>query len=129
MEYLFVVGFAFLLTIPLIMVFYSQSASLEDEVIAAQAKKVVNELVSTIDTMYYLGPPSKQTIRLHFPKKIESITIQDSAVTFRIGSSIGGAYELTGYAATNITGTLEIFNGVHVITAVALTDSVNLTDN
>ena len=123
-----VVGFSFLIMIPIIILFYSESAHLEDEIIAAQAQRVMNELIDAIDTVYYLGAPSKQTIKLYFPKKIEQVTVHDDAITFRIDSSLGGSYDLTGYAGTNMTGTIDKYSGIHLITVIAGNSSVTIVD-
>ncbi len=128
-EYVFVVAFAFVLLAPLIYVFYTESATLEDEVAAAQAKKVMDELVGAIDTVYYLGPPSRQTLSLYFPKRLTGITIQEDIITFTLESAAGGPYELAGYASTNITGSIGVYSGVHSLTLVAAEDSVVITEN
>jgi len=128
LEYLFIVGFSFVLLVPVIVLFYTQQASLEDEVVGAQARKVMDELVAGIDTVYYLGPPSKQTLKLRFPEGVTAVTIQDNVIIFDIQTA-STEYELPGYAAANITGTIEPFSGVHVLTVTALENSVNVTEN
>jgi len=127
-EYLFIVGFAFILLIPIILLFYSQQAGIEDEVVGAQAQKVMDELVSAIDTVYYLGPPSKQTLKLRFPNGVNSVTIQDNVLVFVVQGT-SGKYDLVGTADSNITGTIGTFSGVHVITVTALDTSVNVSEN
>lgn len=128
MEYLFIVGFAFVLLIPVIILYFTQSAGIEDEVIGAQAQKVVDELVAAIDTVHYLGPPSKQTLKLRFPKRVLDVTIQDQTIIFTMQGP-GGTYDLASSAATNITGEIGTFSGVHIITVEALDDSVSVTEN
>lgn len=128
MEYLFVVGFAFMMLLPLIALFYSQSGTIEEEVVGAQAEKIMSELISAIDTVYYLGYPSKQTLRLRFPEHIESITILGDTLVFTIDSP-SGTYEMTALAAANLTGSLETFAGPHIITIATTQTGVSLTEN
>ena len=127
-EYLFIVGFAFILLIPVIILYFSQSVGIEDEVIGAQGQKVMNELVAAIDSVHFLGPPSKRTLKLRFPKRIDAVNIQDNILVFVIQGP-GGTYDLTGVAAANITGTIGTFSGVHIITVTALDNSVNVSEN
>lgn len=114
MEYLFVVGFAFALLIPVIILYYTQSATIEDEVIGAQAKQAMDQLVNAIDTVYFLGEPSRQTIKIRFPDRIESVSVSDNVIVMRIQNKNSG-YDLTGICAANITGTILNYQGVHVI--------------
>ena len=127
-EYLFIVAFAFILLTPVIILFYTQQGTVEDEVIGAQAQKVMDELVAAVDTVYYLGPPSKQTLKLRCPKQITSVTLQDDIITFFIQGP-GGVYELTGFPAANVTGEIRAYSGVHVLSVQAQGTKVNITEN
>ena len=65
-----VVGFAFLMTIPLIIIFYQQSETLDTEITASQIDKVASEIRDAADEVYYLGAPSKKT---SYPAEIQNI--------------------------------------------------------
>lgn len=128
LEYLLIVGFAFILLTPAIILFYTQQGSIEAEVSGAQAQKVMDELIASIDTVYLLGPPTKQTLTLRFPSGIQTTNIEANEIVFFIQGA-GDPYELVGTAATNITGTISTHRGVHVLTITALENSVNITEN
>ena len=68
-EYIMVVGFAFLMIIPLIVVFYSSSNDLNDQITSSQADKIANEIVAAADQVYFQGPPTMKTIKIFFPGK------------------------------------------------------------
>jgi len=115
------------LLVPVILLFYSQQAGIGDEVAGAQAQKVMDELISAIDTVYNLGPPSKQTLKLRFPPGIMSTSIQNNTFILVVQGSTG-EYDLVGTAATNITGVVGTFSGVHILTVTALDTSVNVSE-
>lgn len=125
MEYLFVVGFAFALLIPIIIIYYSQSNVFEEEVAISQTNKALQEIVRAADTIYYLGPPSRQTISVRFPEVLREITIQEQAITVHL--DIGSGRQVNAQTrSANLTGTLPSNPGLHVITIQATDDGVLL---
>lgn len=127
MEYLLITAFAFLLLAPIIIIAYSQSASFSNDVAAAQVERLGSQITDAINAAYYAGPPSKQTMALYFPDRIDSITIAGNTIVFAMQGA-GGKYEYAASAAGNITGTLRPFEGIHRITITATAAGVNITD-
>jgi len=126
MEYLLVVAFAFLLLVPIILISMTQSGRFQNDVTASQIQKVGEELRDAIDTVYYSGPPTKRTLKLFFPHGIKTITYDEEAIIFTM-MGFGGNYEYVLTTATNLTGELRTFKGVHTIIIEALDDEVNVT--
>jgi len=122
-----IVGFAFLLLLPLVAIFYSKSSMLEDEVVAAQATKAMSELTAAIDTVYYLGPPARETLQLRFPNKIVETRLGNGSIVFVIDAT-GGIYEYTSFVAANLTGELLPFSGLHRIILTASETSVDVQE-
>lgn len=127
MEYLLVTGFAFLLLIPIIIIGYSESARFGEEVTAAQIQKVGATIGEAVNTVYYAGPPTKKTIKVHFPEKVQNVAINESSIVFTVQGS-GGAYEYAVYTETNLTGAIRPYAGVHVLTVTAGNLWVNVTE-
>ncbi len=125
MEFLLVIGFAFLMTIPLIVIFYQQSESLTTDITASQIDKVASEIRDAADEVYYLGPPSKKTITVYFPEGIKQVNITNNTITFVVSSS-GGNFDLVKWAATNLTGTLKTHKGIHQVTVEAQNTAVDI---
>lgn len=126
-EYLLVVMFAFMMIIPLIAAFYSESARFSDEVTSAQITQVKDALLQAVEEVYYLGPPSKQTVKLRFPEQITSTAVTGDTIIFTVMSS-SGTYELAGYAVTNVSGAIGTFDGIHTITVTATDTAVLINE-
>ncbi len=126
-EYLVIMGFAFLMTMPLIIVFYQQQTSTNEEISNSQANRIAEEVVASADAVYYLGYPSLKTVRIYFPQGINSVTLQDNAVSVLMDSSHGD-YEVVRWSAANLTGSLRTYPGLHIVEFQANYDNVTITD-
>jgi len=128
MEYLFIMGFAFLLIAPLLVVYYEQTTRLGDETASATIERAASQLAEAADTVYYLGAPSMRTITVDLPDNVQSVTIQGKSIAFRVGSA-NGEYEQVAWSAANLTGGFTITKGPHVIVLTATpNDRVNITE-
>lgn len=126
-EYLVIMGFAFLMTLPLIVIFFEQQTSANEDISDSQANRIAEEIVASADAVYYLGYPSKKTVRLYFPQGINAITLQDQYVSIEMDSSHGD-YEVVRWSAANLTGSLKSYSGLHIIEFQANINHVNITD-
>ena len=123
MEFLMVIGFAFLLTIPLVIIFYQQSKTINTDVTSTQVDKVASEIRDAADEVYYLGEPSKKTVKVYMPEGIKSITINGKKLVFLVDGP-GGDYEVVKWTVTNVTGTLNPENGIHNVAVEAQSTQV-----
>jgi len=114
MEYLMVVVFAFFLIAPLIIIYYDQAAKLEDQTATASINRAAVQIAEAADTVYYLGAPSIRTITVDLPKNVQSVVFEQRRVTFVMSSS-HGAYEQNAWSAANLSGTMRITAGPHVL--------------
>jgi uncharacterized protein (UPF0333 family) len=127
LEFLIVVGFAFLMTIPMFIIFYQQSESINNDVTASQVDKVASEIRDAVDEVFYLGTPSKKSLTVYIPDRVQDITITGNTITFTVDSA-GGDYQVVKWAATNISGAIGTGVGIHRITTEAFDDYVSITD-
>lgn len=116
MEFLLVVGFAFLMTVPLIIIFYQQSQSINTEVSASQVDKVASEIRDAADEVYYMGSPSKKTITVFMPEGVKGVDVGGNRILFLIDSP-NGDYDIVKWTATNLTGSLMNYSGIHHVSA------------
>jgi hypothetical protein len=126
MEYLLVMAFVFTILVAIIILAYSQAATFSSDVTAAQVQKVGNTLADAVNTVYYAGSPTKKTVRVYFPEHIDTITIDGEFIIFNVQGR-GGPYEYAVRTATNLTGSLQAFGGVHTVTIEAQEGVVNIT--
>ncbi|MBW2990350.1 hypothetical protein KY348_01455 [Candidatus Woesearchaeota archaeon] len=124
-EFLIVVGIAFLMTIPLILIFYQQSSTLNTDITSSQVEKVASEIRDAADEVYYLGPPSKKTISIYMPEDVQSVSINNNKIIFLVDSPIGD-YQVVKWTVANLSGTMASHTGIHHVTVEAYDTYVDI---
>lgn len=123
-EYILVVGFAFLMLTPLIVIFYTSSNDMNDQVTMSQADKIANEIVAAADQVYYQGPPTKKTLKVYMPENVESIIIQNNWIKINTKQTDGAPRA----SVANLTGNIDAFGGIHNIEVIAISGGVMIAD-
>jgi uncharacterized protein (UPF0333 family) len=128
-EFLFVVGFAFIISAGLAYVFIVQSENINIGITSAQVDKITSEIRDASDEVYYLGSPSKKTLTLYFPQGIEAITFYETSIIFNI-SSPNGNYEVVKWASSNFSSNSIVTTGtgIHHVTVEARTYDVLVSE-
>ena len=111
MEYVMIVGFATLIAIPLFIIFNFYTMETRDEVVLSQADNIATKIVDSAESVYYMGEPSKTTIKIYMPVGIDNITIQDGYVVLRAKTK-GSETDVVKSSKINITGTLNAQPGI-----------------
>jgi uncharacterized protein (UPF0333 family) len=128
-EFLMVVGFALLMTLPLVYIFFRQSETVNTSISSAQVDKVTSEIRDAADEVYYLGSPSKKTLTLFFPEGITQVNLTGNSMTFLVDSA-NGDYEVVKWTVGNISPVSNIttHSGIHHISLESGSDYVLITD-
>lgn len=127
-EYMLVMGFAALMTLPLLLIYYTYSADSSEFVVTSQALQIARKIVDSSESVYYLGKPSQTTLKLNFPGGIQSINLSSKEVVFKIKIRQGIA-EIVQVSAANMTGSLPTTQGIHIVTVKAQDNYVQITSN
>lgn len=127
-EYMLVMGFAVVMTIPLLLIYYSYSSDSSDSVATNQALQIARKIVDASESVYYLGKPSQTTLKLNFPERIDSINLSNKEVVFKIKTKTGIA-EMVQISPVNVSGSLPTSQGLHIITIKADDGYVQITSN
>jgi len=127
-EYMLVMGFAALMTLPLLLIYYKYSSESGDTVATSQALQIARKIVDASESVYYLGKPSQTTLKLNFPDNIKAATMENYEILFNI-STIHGIAEMVQVSAVNISGSLPTSQGIHIITIKAEDGYVKVTSN
>lgn len=127
-EYIFIIGFVTLLTIPLLIIYYSYSNNSKDLVATSQALQIARKIVDSAESVYYLGSPSQTTLKLNFPDGIVSTNLSNMELVFKIKTS-AGVTDIVEVSAVNISGSLPITDGIHIVTVKAEGRYVHITSN
>ena len=128
MEYLLVMGFVALMTIPLLLTYYSYSSSTNDLVSTSQALQIARLIVDSSESVYYLGKPSQTTLKLNFPDNIYSTNLSSKEVVFKI-KTVNGVTDIVQISSVNMSGSLPTTQGIHIITVTAADGYVQITSN
>ena len=127
-EYLFIIGFAALLTLPLLLIYYTYTSDSSDSVATNQAMQVARKIVDASESVYYLGKPSQTTLRLSFPDGIISTDLSNYEVVLKVKIKNGIA-DIVQVSSVNMSGSLPISQGLHSITVKAQDGYVQITSN
>lgn len=127
-EYMLIMGFITLMTIPLLIIYYTYTSSSSDSVATSQAMQIARKIVDSSESVYYLGKPSQTTLKLSFPSNIQSTSLSNKEVVFKIKIQNGIA-DIVQISAVNMSGNLPTSPGIHVITVKAEDGYVQITSN
>ncbi|MBI2559214.1 hypothetical protein HYW20_07880 [Candidatus Woesearchaeota archaeon] len=127
-EYMFIMGFATLMAIPLLLIYYTYTSDSSDSVATGQALQIARKIVDSSESVYYLGKPSQTTLKLNFPENIYSTSLENYEVLFKIRTQ-NGITDIVQVSAVNISGSLPITQGIHIVTIKAEGGYVSITSN
>lgn len=127
MEYLAIFSISMLMIIPLILIFATQTQNIQTDISNAQIERAASEIIDAVEEVHFMGEPAKKTIRIKFPGEIEKILINGTEITFEVLNT-DLAYNYTVQSTTNMTGTLQTFEGDHMIVVEAQANSVSISE-
>lgn len=125
-EYLVIIGFVAVITIPLIVLYYTYTANSSDEIATSQINQIANKIVDAAESVYYLGEPSQTTIRVYIPGQIVGASLNNKEVLFNV-STRAGISEIVKVSSVELTGNLPITPGTHSITLKAMSANVEIS--
>jgi len=115
MEYMMIVGFVAVITIPLVLIYYAYSSDTSDQINANQVDQVAKKIVDAAESVYYLGEPSQTTIKVYIPNNVVQATIGNREVFFKIKTK-SGISDIVQVSSVDIGGALPATSGIHYIT-------------
>ena len=127
-EYMLIIGFAMLMTTPLLLIYYTYSSDSSDSVATGKALQIARTIADSSESVYYLGKPSQTTLKLNFPDRISSASVSDREVVFKMKTR-SGITDVVQVSAVNMSGTLPTSQGIHVLTIKADDGYVKITSN
>lgn len=89
-EYLMLMGVAMFLIVPGAFLFYRYSMQSNDELIKANIHFIGNQIVDTVEKVYYIGESSWESVKVEVPDNVQWIYILDnSELVIRYNTQIG----------------------------------------
>jgi len=126
MEYMILIGFVTIMTIPLIILYYTFIQESGDDINSAQIKQVAKKIVEASESVYYLGEPSQSVFRLKIPNGIMSSDLSNNELVFKMITKSGQS-DIVENSPVNITGSLPIAEGIYTITVKSKQDHVEVS--
>ncbi len=122
-EYLIIVGFVTFAIISILTLAYIYSNQIKDKIKLNQVESFVLQLISSSESVFFAGEPSKTTIKLYLPEGVESITINTDniIVTTRVNS---GNNVRVFDSKVPLSGSVSATEGTKILSLEAKADSV-----
>jgi hypothetical protein len=127
MEYLIVFGIAFMMTLPLIIIYATQTGNVQADITNIQAYKAASKINDYAEQVYYMGPPTQRTLYIDFPAGINSVTIAGNMITLNV-TTADRNYQVITESNANLSGSIANFEGEHVIVFQAQQGHVNISE-
>ena len=125
-EYMMIIGFATIITIPLIIIYYTFTQESGDEINSVQILQIAKKIVDAAESVYYLGEPSQTTLRVNIPNNVILANLSNYEVVFRLKTK-SGEVDIVQNSAVNITGSLPTNKSTYLITVEAKSNYVNIS--
>ena len=114
MEYLAIFAIAALMTLPLLLIFATQSANIRSDITSNEAENAASIIANTAEEIYYMGSPAQRKIKVNFPAGVEAVTLDNEEIVFQI-STASLEYNISKYVGFNMTGSIDSYKGPHVL--------------
>ncbi len=90
-EYMGLVGITSIIVLFLLIISNYYSRGIENSINTNQIDGIAKEIVDTAESMYYYGEPSKTTLRIYIPDKIQVINITTDQIILTVTTPSGTA--------------------------------------
>lgn len=118
MEYLILIGFTLSVISILTIMYYENTEDTNYEIANSQLGRIGKKIIDTAEEVYYLGKPTKTTLKLYMPANVEEIVVQGRELVFRVNHK-GKTSDLVHMSSINITGNLTSEQGIQYVEIIA----------
>jgi uncharacterized protein (UPF0333 family) len=125
-EYMILLTFLMGFVLVIFVLFQSYAQQTKDQVSLTQADQIARRIISASEEVYFLGEPSKLTIRVAMPDNIKSVSIGNNELFFVVNTQEGDN-EIGHISKVNITGSLPTSAGVFDINIESKGDYVEIS--
>ena len=128
MEFLILMGFLTFVIIGILAIGYFYSGTTNDRIKSSQISSFTNKIISTSETVFYAGEPSKATISARLPEGIQDIEIINNTIVvtyylttgqnkISFSSNVPIAEDLTGEVSSSsgIKNFIIVANSTHAV--------------
>lgn len=126
-EYMLLIGFVTVITIPLVLIYHSFIQESDVEISSSQINQVAKKIVDAAESIYYLGEPSQTILRVNIP---DNVVLADLSAGYEVVFKIqtpSGKSDIVRNSNVNITGSLPVNGGTYEVTVKAVSDHVEVS--
>ena len=121
-----IIGFITVITIPLILIYYTFMQDSKDEISSAQIDQIAKTISDSAESVYYFGEPSQTKLKIDMPDNVVLSNLSNNEIVFRIRTRTGEA-DIVQSSLVNITGSLPVKKGIYTVTIKAKSNYVNVS--
>src|SRR3989338_6802432 len=115
-EYMLVMGFVAVMTIPLIILYYDYVSGSNDEIVTSQLNQMATKIVDSAESVYSFGEPSQTALKVRIPAQVVGASLDNKEVVFNISIKGGGTTQVVQISYINFTGKLPVNQGIYTLT-------------
>jgi type II secretory pathway component PulK len=127
MEYLMVVAFVFVMIMPFLVYFLTESNNTTNEISNAQLSQIARKIVENAEKVYAFGEPTTLTLQVYMPANVQSAEISGTELTFIIADR-GSLSSVVEMFPMNVSGNISTGEGIHRIRLRAVESSVEISE-
>ncbi len=117
-EYLIIVGFVVAVLIGILAIAFFYSGTIKDRIKMTQINNFANKIISTSESVFYAGEPSRATISAYLPENVKEIEIIENSLVLTFQAS-SGLNKVSFLSQVPISGAIDSNPGLKKIRAVA----------
>jgi hypothetical protein len=125
-EFLIIVSVALTILIPLILLVNQSLMGYSDDTKISLAKEAVKKLGDNADWVFSQGPPAKVTVEVYIPDGVESVSINNNEILYRIRTS-AGITDVYYHTVPELRGTLPIKSSYYFVSLTSFSTYVNIS--
>ena len=115
-EYLIIMGFVTFIIVGILSMAFFYSNNVKDRIKINQITNYANKIVSTSESIFYAGYPSKATITVYLPENVISVDVNSAEDSIIIAIQTSSGIAKTSFSSNvPISGTLGANTGLNKI--------------
>ncbi|MBI5804052.1 hypothetical protein HY450_02305 [Candidatus Pacearchaeota archaeon] len=126
-EYLIIISFVVFLVLSIIGVALYYSAGIKDAVRFNQLERLSSKIITSAESVFYSGEPSKVVINGYLPEGVREINISNREIAFTLTTNTGVS-KISYSSSVEIEGEISISPGVKRISVTAEQSKVVISE-
>jgi hypothetical protein len=125
-EFLIIVSVALTILIPLILLVNQSLMGYSDDTKISLAREAVKKLGDNADWVFSQGPPAKVTVEVYIPDGVESVSINNNEILYKVRTS-AGITDVYYDTVPELRGTLPEKSGYYFVSLTSFSNYVNIS--